>query len=73
MFFIITLPLIQGTFLVAGCLPDMAIFVDGRGSAARPPLTWSQHHPRSIVKMESSLVVIGEEKLFVFKWVCFVS
>ncbi|KAF8354292.1 hypothetical protein PRIPAC_95915 [Pristionchus pacificus] len=56
----------NGNFVVTGCMPDMALFVDGRGSAARPPLIWNHEHPRSIVKTEDSLVVIGETKLFVF-------
>ncbi|GMT07105.1 hypothetical protein PENTCL1PPCAC_29279, partial [Pristionchus entomophagus] len=56
----------QGGFVVAGCMPDMALFVDGSGSAARPPLIWNHEHPRSLVKTEGSLVVIGETKLFVF-------
>ncbi|GMR62596.1 hypothetical protein PMAYCL1PPCAC_32791, partial [Pristionchus mayeri] len=56
----------EGDFVVAGCMPDMALFVDGSGSAARPPLIWSHEHPRSVVRTDSCLVVIGETKLIVF-------
>ncbi|GMT35034.1 hypothetical protein PFISCL1PPCAC_26331, partial [Pristionchus fissidentatus] len=56
----------EETFAVAGCMPDMALFVDGSGSAARPPLVWSNEHPKEIVKTDNSLIVVGEKTLVIF-------
>lgn len=61
-------PVDDDSFVVAGCLSDMALFVDRTGSAARPPLIWNQEYPTSVVKTDTSLLVIGATKLMVFDY-----